>query len=872
MPIFLFTDIEGSTARWESSPGAMSAALRRHDSILRESTRLNGGRIVKHTGDGIIAVFDNGRAMECALHAQAELQATDWTEVGGLAVRMCIYAGDAEERDGDFFGPAMNGAARMLSAAWGGQILANGPAGAAETLPEGAALVDCGVHVLRDLMEPQPILILTHPSIQSDYPALRTVSSRPQNLPVQPTPFHGRASELDEVCALMEDPACRLLTILAPGGTGKSRLALQSAARVITAFRHGAFFVRLEDVQSAALIPAAVASAMSFRFSGPAPEEEQLSAFLADRESLVIADNFEHLSGESPLLSRLLSRCPGLTIVVTSRHRLNLREERVYELHGMALPEPGGSDLEGCDASGLFLASAGRAAPGWETSSADRPAIATICRLLEGSPLGIELSSSWVRMVPPGDIASELRRSFELLDSAPLDMPDRHRGLEAVFEYSWNLLEDEGRQALSGLSVFAGEFDPAAASVVAGCSIPALRGLVDRSLLHCPAPGRFLMHPIIHAYAASKLKRDPGRLDQLSERHARFFAAQLEQDRQDIQRAGSAEVLKRIETALPNLLLAWDRAARRWMPSETRGFLVALSQVFIVRSTIGTALQVFGDKLSIFRSRWSGDLQPDQSGLLASMLERTATFLQMAGRADESRPLLEEALDLAPGSGEKDLEPRILGTLGVMEAQKGRHDEARGFFERMLARVEEIEDHRQIAVALTNLATLESIGGNLTKGVEHYGKALDHARIQGDIIMQMRTLGSMGFILIHAREEARALACLEESLEIAKSVGDRRAEELALLGISDLLAREDPERAARLAGECLHIAESIEHSSMQGHALLVLAQIAAFTGRRVDAREFLERATGILGEDMDESARSKEAEIMSMIEEGQEPG
>ncbi len=835
MPTFLFTDIEGSTARWESAPDAMSAALCRHDSILRESAALHGGRIVKHTGDGIIAVFDNGRALECAIHAQVALQAGDWSGVGGLNVRMCAFAGEAERRGDDYFGPVMNGAARMLSAAWGGQVLANDEAGRTEVLPAGASLLDAGLHILRDLMEPQQIHILTHPSLRSEFPALRTVSSRPQNLPPQPTPFVGRARELDEICAQLEDPSCRLLTILAPGGTGKSRLALQSAARAITGFRHGAFFVRLEDIPSASMIPAAVASAMSLRFSGTSSEEDQLASFLADREVLVVADNFEHLSQDSPVLSRLLSRSPGLKLLVTSRHRLDIREERVFVLRGMDLPAPDGSDLEGCDASDLFLASARRADPGWDASRADRPAIASICRMLEGSPLGIELASSWVRMVPPADIVSELARSFELLDSAPLDMPGRHRGLEAVFEYSWKLLDEEGRRALSGLSIFAGEFDPPAASAVADCGLRNLRSLLDRSLLNCPSPGRFLMHPIVHAYAAEKLSNDPGRREELSERHARHFAAWLEQARQDINRAGSAEVLKQIETALPNLLQAWDRAARLWPPAETRGFLIALSQIFIVRSTTGLALQVFGEKLEIFRSRWGRDLQPDRSGLLANVMERMATFLQLAGRAEDSRLLLEEALTLAAGSGEKDLEPRILGTLGVMEAQGGRHDAARRFFERMLATVEEIGDHRQIAVALTNLATLEAIGGNLMKGVEHYGKALDHARIQGDIIMQMRTLGSMGFMLIHAGEDARALACLEESLEIAREVGDRRAEELSLLGIADLLCREDPERAGRLAGECLRIAESIEHASMQGHALLVLAQVAAFTGRRAEA-------------------------------------
>lgn len=870
MPTFLFTDIEGSTAKWDLHRTAMSAALARHDTILQEAVSLCCGRVVKHTGDGMIAVFANGRALDCAIRAQKALNDTDWSEVEGLRVRMCVFTGEAEERNGDYFGPALNGAARMLSAAWGGQVLVNDAAAACETLPDGASLTDAGVHVLRDLMDPQQINILAHPSLPADFPALRTVSSRPQNLPVQPTPFLGRARELDEVCDMLSKPECRLLTVLAPGGTGKSRLALQAAARMIIGFRHGAFFTKLEDVPSAAMIPAAIASNMSFRFSGSASEEDQLSAFLADREVLVIADNFEHLSNDSPILSRLLAKCPGLKILVTSRHRLNLREERVYELHGMGLPAPDGTDLEECDASGLFLASADRADPGYRPAKSDRPAIASVCRILDGSPLGIELASSWVRMVAPGDIEKELRHNFELLDSAPLDMPGRHRGLEAVFEYSWSLLADRERDALSGLSVFAGQFDAEAASQVVECGLPVLRRLVDKSLVQCPEKGRFVMHPIVHAYAAGKLAKEPARLEDLKERHARHFAERMRGVAPELSLAGAAEALKQVEAELPNLMQAWDHAAERWTASDSKVFFIVISHLFIVRSTLATAKKVFTEKLNTFKTRWGEKPDPDQAALLSNLLERMATFLNLSGSLEGSRPLLAEALELAGRSDDPELEPRILGTMGVLEARMANHPEAKSYFRRMLAKLEETGNVSQMSVALTNLATLEFMEGNTAGALEYYERSLANSRRRGDIIAQMRTLGTMGFILMKAGRCDRAAECISGSLEISRQVGDRRAENMALLGMADLLIGTEPERAVEFAEESLRLAESIEHVSMQGHSFLVLAHAHATRGRPVEARKAIDRALAILGTDLDSQASEKYETIMKIIEMAEE--
>jgi tetratricopeptide (TPR) repeat protein len=348
------------------------------------------------------------------------------------------------------------------------------------------------------------------------------------------------------------------------------------------------------------------------------------------------------------------------------------------------------------------------------------------------------------------------------------------------------------------------------------------------------------------------------------ERHARHFAEKM-RDEGKTKQSGSAESLARVESALPNLVQAWDHAVRNWQAADMRVFFVVLSNLFIVRSTLATAIQVFGERLDVCRERWGAAPDPSQAAVLSGILERLATFRNLSGSRNESRPLLDEALELAARSDERDLEPRILGTLGVMEAQAGHGPEARRCFERMLEKLEEIGVVSQMSVALTNLANLEFLEGNYDKSTEYFSRSLEIARQQGDVLNQMRTLGSMGFMLVNAGRGEKALECLGESLEIARRIGDKRSEELALLGMADLLAREDPAKAEELVRDCLRIADAIEHVSMQGHAWLVYATIHAHSARLPEARQAVDRAVAILGDMIDGEARKRIEEIEQLI-------
>ena len=278
MTVFLFTDIENSTRLWEEHRGVMGAVLSRHDALLALAVAGRGGEVVKHLGDGIFAAFAGGDPMGCALDIQRRVAAEDWGDVGELRVRVALHAGEAEERGGDFFGPAVNRCTRLLAVGWGGQILVTPEVAGSCALPPGAAVLDLGVHVLKDVAEPQPILQLVHPELpRRDFPPLRSRAARPGNLPPQPTPFVGREKEIAALVAIVNQPSHRLLSLVGTGGVGKTRLALEVAAAVLERFEWGAYFVPLAPHNEPARIVASIADALNFSFYGRSQPEPTLS-------------------------------------------------------------------------------------------------------------------------------------------------------------------------------------------------------------------------------------------------------------------------------------------------------------------------------------------------------------------------------------------------------------------------------------------------------------------------------------------------------------------------------------------------------------------------------------------------------------------
>ncbi len=452
MPVFLFSDIEGSTKKWEQYKEEMSKALVVHDQIVQRNIRKYGGTIVKHTGDGFFAVFEDGDPITCAVSIQRDIEQIDWETIGELRVRMALNAGYAEKRENDYFGPVINRTARILAVAWGGQILATPEVLNSCPLPPDVVAKDLGKHMLKDLGEPQLIYCIMSPALKiQEFPPLRSLSTHIHNLPVQSTPFLGRERELSEIERLLQMPECRLLTIIGPGGIGKSRLALQAAADMIEIFPQGIFVIPLAPLTSVESLVSAIAEQIKFSFYSKQDPRAQLMNYLAEKKMLLIFDNFEHIIEGAGIIPEILQNASQVKIIVTSREMLNLQGEWLHQIQGLDVPTGETVDIGAYSAVQLFLQSARRFRTDFSPSEEEIGFIIRICQLVSGIPLGIELASSWLRILSLEEITKEVEKSFDFLASKMRDVPERHQSLRAVFEYSWKLLSSEEKKILARL-------------------------------------------------------------------------------------------------------------------------------------------------------------------------------------------------------------------------------------------------------------------------------------------------------------------------------------------------------------------------------------------------------------------------------------
>lgn len=499
---FLFTDVEGSTRTWQARPDSMQVDLARHDAILREAVRAHGGRVVKGTGDGVLAAFDTPRAcVVAAVAAQRRLL----VEVP-FEVRMSIATGEARERDGDWFGPAVNRCARLLEAAYGGQIIASASTAAlvAELPIESVSFLDLGRHHLRDLPGPQVVFQVVAEGLPERHPPLRTSSTPPNNLPASRTSLIGRETELDELLRLLSE--VRLLTITGVGGVGKTRLALEVATRALDSFPGGAYFAELSSVTDGSAVARTVADAAGLHGGGAtevASALDQLVTFFTGPPALLVLDNCEHLLDDcADLVDLLLDQPTSVRVVVTTREPLAVGGEQVWRVP--SLP----ADGERSPAVDLFLARAAAVQRGGGT--VDASVVSGICQRLDGIPLAIELAAAQVAHLPVEEIAARLNQRFALLTGGRRRV-QRQQTLLAAVEWSHDLLTEEEKTLLRRLSVFAGWFSDAAVDTVCGpgLSTPTLQligSLVRKSLLIAdPTAPRYRLLETIRLFAEERL-------------------------------------------------------------------------------------------------------------------------------------------------------------------------------------------------------------------------------------------------------------------------------------------------------------------------------------------------------------------------------
>jgi predicted ATPase/class 3 adenylate cyclase len=567
---FLFTDLEGSTANWESDPQAMRGAVARHDELLSGCVIATGGHVVKTTGDGLVAVFGQATdAVAGALGCQQALAAEDWPMA--ITARMGMYTGEASPVDGDYHAPVLNRAARVMSAGHGGQVLLAGSTAAVvgADLPDGAGLVDLGEHRLRDLGRPEHLFELTHPDLSRDFAPLRTLDVLPSNLPLQLSSFVGREREQRAIVEALD--RSRLVTLIGVGGVGKTRLALQSAAGLLPRFRDGVWLCELAALREPDRLAEVVAAALGVSERPGMSMQESLIAFLSDEQVLLVIDNCEHLLRPAArLIAAVQAACPSVSVLATGREGLSVAGEQLLMVAPLDIPDPDADSAAAatCEAVELFVERARSHRADFDLDDTNRGDVVGLCTRLDGLPLAIELAAARIPMMSPGEILRRLDRRFRLLSGGAQLGIERHQTLRAAVDWSYDLLEPDEAELLGRLSVFTGGWTlEAAETVCAGALIHGddvldlLGTLVARSLVVADAgePTRYRMLETIRQYAEERLA-EAEETDGWRARHADYFIESLRRTVRECGGPQQVEASHRFRRESENLVAAMDFA------------------------------------------------------------------------------------------------------------------------------------------------------------------------------------------------------------------------------------------------------------------------------------------------------------------------
>jgi len=752
----LFTDIEGSTRLLRDLGDAYADALAQHRRIIRGAVAAHGGAEVDTQGDAFFFAFARvSDAVRASVDAQRALAG------GPVKVRMGLHTGEPQLTAEGYVGVDVHRAARIAAAGHGGQVLLSQ---AARALVDVRAR-DLGPHRLRDLSAPERIFQLEIEGLPSEFPPLRTLEAGSSNLPTPGTSFVGRTEELASIDLLLDDPACRLLTLVGPGGAGKTRLALEAASRRLDRYQHGVHFVPLASVASPELLPAAMAAALGFRidmeFSG-FEARQQLLDFLHERTTLLILDNFEHLVEGSPLLAEVAEEAPGVAMLATSRERLGIRSEWVLDVDGLGVSGDGG---RGDGAIRLFAERARQADAAFALTEDVRPQVARICRLVEGMPLGIELAAAWMPLLPCAEIADEIERGLDFLSTTARDVPERHRSMRAVFDRSWRLLTPEQRDVLERLSVFRGGFTREGAATVAGADLRALSDLVGKSLVRRLELGRFEIHELLRQYAAARLADDPGRERRAFEDHAAHYTGRLRSRRADLLGRRVAGARDELRGELADLRAAAEWAAVHWDDGTARDVFSSLSIFFFID---GEHEGVETWERIVAAQEKGGVIGPKHLGALVYRA-RSAAWLGYDERCEQV------ARECLPQVREAELMPEIgscLLALGMLAFYRDDYPAATTYLEEAAEVFTALDDPFGSGASLAWLGWARQLQGDLAGARAAYEAGYAVADSTGNPLYRAYLLSKLG-LLADAEGDYRVAMHLHlRAQELFTSVGD----------------------------------------------------------------------------------------------------
>ena len=618
--------------------------------------------------------------------------------------------------------------------------------------------------------------LLSEPAPEPAPPPSR---SPPATLPTQTGSFVGRDAELAEVVKLLAKPECRLLTLTGLGGSGKTRMALKVAEGVAPSFPDGVFFVGLAALGSPTLIPATIAERLQL-IRGQADAVEQVVTFIGDKRLLLILDNYEHLLAGATLTESLIKGCPNLKLLVTSRERLNVEAEWLLAVGGLRYPQ-GEFDPEEAlqwDAPHLFLQRAKRVKPDFEVGRDELAHLLTICRHLEGSPLGLELAAVWARLMPLKEIADEIARGIDFLDSSSRSKAERHQSLRAVFDHSWRLLTPREQEALGKLSVFAGGFSREAAKQVAGISLPVLAALVDKSLLRVSSDGRYSRHMLVYQYSREKLARKPEEQAQAEEEHGGYFMQFLADQRDALRGPNSKVAFEALDKDLENIRAAWRWALRQEQAERIERATFPLSNYLARRARFGEAFGVFSQAAAVLT-----DSDPVQRRALGGVLTEGGWHAYQLGHYPEGKRLAERGLALAKAANDSTTAMLALNALGCLFHKTGDYERARAYHQQAVSFPESQQRPTLQANLLNNAAIVERSLGRYAEARAYAQQSLTFYELSGNHVDLLNYPLRLGEISLYQNRLSEAQGYFTKGLAQARALGvqSRTSDFLVLL-------------------------------------------------------------------------------------------
>jgi len=843
---FLFTDIEGSTERWEAHRDAMADAVKRHDVLVRNAIESRDGYVFKTVGDAFCATFRRvSGAVAAALHAQRSLLKEDFSQVGGLRVRLALHTGEASERDGDYFGPTVNRTARLLAVGSGGQMLLSGVTAhlAQAELPPQASLSDLGTHRLKDLAQPEHVYQLCVPDLSSDFPPLHSLEAHRHNFPVQLTSFRGRERDVEDVKSLLDGTS--LLTLVGAGGIGKTRLALQVGAELIDRYPDGVWFVELASLSDPELVAHVAAQVLNVTVPQNRSPTDAIVSVLRSKRMLMILDNCEHLiDAAANLANAILTSCPDVRVLATSRQGLGISGEIVHQVPPLAVPEKTQAlKLDEALRYGAVVLFSDRAAAAdtkFALSDDTAPIVADICRHLDGIALAIELAAARVKVLSIPHLAERLAERFRILTGGSRAALPRQQTLRALIDWSYDLLADSEKTLFRRVSIFAGGWTLETASVVCGGDnidkgdVPELlASLAEKSLVVVDTIGpkeRYRLLESTREYGL-QLLREKGEHNDLARRHAEYFAA-MALDADEASKSKSAQPwLKQYEPEIDNFRAALDWAitadnepttggtiagnlgllwwyggrteeGRRWTASALRR--IDEAQVPSVAARLWLTLAVLNEGLRKLedgeRARALYESVGDKRGA-ARALRCVGSALHHLARMDEAEATLRHALTDLREAGDAIEAARCLFSLSSVTWARGDTKSARKLLGETLSAAKALGDDAASAGYHFNLAELEFSLEGSEAAVRHASAALaiylgvKNFRLVAIVCANLAVYR----IALGQLDEARADAC--EAIRWARETQYSYCTAIAIQHLALLLSlRSERHRAARLTG------------------------------------------------------------------------